>query len=477
MPSVQPCPFSQQDAEIIKKNLFNNIATASQALTKIGKDAVVTVAMSGAIIASLSLPGNDFSQDYYFYWVRDGAIVMREVAQLYQNATTPEEKNTLKEMMLNYLNFVKKIQSQPRLNEVDILGEPKFNIDGTLWTGEWARPQGGGAAFQAIALANIADILLDEGQNNFVIENIYDPHTTSSLLKSNLEYIVASWSFKTVGAWEELSGFHFSVQVMQHCALIKGASLANRLGDNQAESYYLMQARHIKNAMDHHWNANLGYYSETLKTQDVRGGGISTLAIMNLVYSDANFGDVLFADEKFLSTIYYIRNFFEGLYQINVINKLEKIGGPLIGRYPSDVYDGNQSVYGNPWFLCSNLVAAAYYLVAEALLLGAEINVTRLTKQFLDQMGTNLVFSLGKIINKASPDFKSVVTALFEQGDSILNAVKHHCVTYSDGSRLHMSEQIDRATGKQVSALDLSWSYSSLLTAVRVRARATMQLH
>src|SRR3989338_2839540 len=409
MPSVQPCPFSQQDAEIIKKNLFNNIATASQALTKIGKDAVVTVAMSGAIIASLSLPGNDFSQDYYFYWVRDGAIVMREVAQLYQNATTPEEKNTLKEMMLNYLNFVKKIQSQPRLNEVDILGEPKFNIDGTLWTGEWARPQGGGAAFQAIALANIADILLDEGQNNFVIENIYDPHTTSSLLKSNLEYIVASWSFKTVGAWEELSGFHFSVQVMQHCALIKGASLANRLGDNQAESYYLMQARHIKNAMDHHWNANLGYYSETLKT--------------------------------------------------------------------SDVYDGNQSVYGNPWFLCSNLVAAAYYLVAEALLLGAEINVTRLTKQFLDQMGTNLVFSLGKIINKASPDFKSVVTALFEQGDSILNAVKHHCVTYSDGSRLHMSEQIDRATGKQVSALDLSWSYSSLLTAVRVRARATMQLH
>lgn len=470
------CPFSLQDIETIKKNLFKNIVVSSRAATKITKNDVVLEAMPGAVIAAPALMNNTFGPNYYYHWVRDGAVVMQEIAYLYENAKRLTEKNTLKEMLLNYLNFVNKIQSQPPLNKVDILGDPKFNIDGTLWTGQWSRPQNDGTAYQAIVLTHIANILLDEGQDDFVKQHIYNPHNMVSLLKSNLEYTAFHWSEKTTGSWEELYGFHFSVQMLQRFALTEGAALAKRLNDSKAADYYLAQAAHISDFLNQYWNPCLGYICETLKERDLRGGGINILSIISLVYGkhdEINIQDPFgITSEACLSTAFYIRYLFEGLYQINAINKDKKIGGPLMGRYPNDVYDGNKSSYGNPWFLCTNLIAAFYYLVAEELLAGAKIKVTSLVKQFLDQLDIDLNISIGTVIDNKASCFKSFLQALVKEGDAILSAVKYHCVQYEDGSGLHMSEQIDRATGKQCSAPDLSWSYASLLTALRARQRA-----
>ena len=47
----------------------------------------------------------------------------------------------------------------------------------------------------------------------------------------------------------------------------------------------------------------------------------------------------------------------------------------------------------------------------------------------------------------------------------MLRAVKSFCSTYPDGSTLHMSEQIDRRSGQQKSAADLTWSYASTIAA------------
>lgn len=473
MPTFSPCPFSAQDIASIKKNLLANIATTTHTLTKITKEQTVIVALPGTVVAAQATPGNDFSQDYYFYWTRDGAVVMREIAHLYESTQDPAEKNVLKEIILNYLIFVDKIQSQPPLNNVNILGEPKFNVDGTLWTGQWARPQNDGAAYQAITLAHIARILLEEGKDTFVSQHIYGLHSMTGLLKSNLEYIASHWNNKTIGTWEELYGFHFSVEYLQRFALIQGGNLARQLNDNEAADYYFTQASHIGDVLSRYWDGNLGYLSETLKERDIRGGGIGALSIISLVYgrnAEIDFEDpFILTNEKCLSTVFYMRYLCEGLYQLNVINKEEKIGGPFIGRYLADVYDGNQNSQGNPWFLCTNLLAAFYYMVAIELLSGGKIHVTFLTRQFLNQLSGNLKVNLGMIIDQKSNQFQPLVIALVQAGDTILKAVKQYCVTNKDGTALHMSEQIHRVTGKQCSALDLSWSYASLFTALRVR--------
>lgn len=470
-------PFSSQEVEVVKNNLLNNIASAKHTLTKVTEQTVLE-AMPGAVVAAPAVQSATFSQDYFFYWVRDGAITMEEVAYLYEHEPILQEKENLKQYLLDYLAFVKKIQAQPALNGINVLGEPKFNVNGTLWTGEWSRPQNDGAAYQAITLTHIANIFLNEGQKDFVIQNIYDPHNPASILKANLEYTAANWGTRTIGPWEELLGFHFSVQAVQRRALLDGAALATRLEDPGAANYYLQQAQHVSDFLNAHWDQSLGYYFETFKEQDLRGGGITSSLVAGLVYGQTNAVNDPFslATERAMSTVFYVRDTFEKLYQINTLDAEQGRGGPLIGRYQNDLYDGNQFVYGNPWFLCSNLVAAFYYRTAQKLLAGEKLMVSFLVKQFFSQVAPELSLTIGQVFEPKMRGFKDFVTALVAQGDAILAAVKARATTYLDGSTLHMSEQINRASGHQVSAPDLSWSYATLLTAMHARGDAVKLL-
>lgn len=471
------CPFSADDINKVIKNLLNNITSNTSVLTKITEDTVLE-AMPGAVIASPSLPGIRFTQDYFFFWVRDGAIVMRTITELYLKCHDANQKSYYLQNMIDYVHFVEKIQAQPMQNGVNVLGEPKFNVDGTLWTGHWARPQNDGAAFQALALLEIITILIDENINGDLVAKIYNAAEPQSLLKANLEYCASVWQSKSINAWEELYGEHFSVRIVQRAALLKGAILATRLGDQGAAKYYTEQANHISTSLEQYWNSGLGYYSATINEQNQEGGGLTSGALIGLVYAQIDMlnDEFALATSKVLSTAFYTREKFVTLYQINVKNRLLGNYGPLIGRYSSDIYDGHYSIYGNPWFLCSNLLALVYYGAARQLLLGNEIIITFLMQQFLGQVAPALKFELNDVLNKKHPNFLKLMECLISEGDSILASIKKYCVIYDDGSALHMSEQIDRATGEPVSARDLSWSYSSLLSAVHERDAAMVLL-
>lgn len=464
------CPFSTSEVECVIKNLLENIATPTHVLTKIHDNGVLE-AMPGAVIASPSLPGTRFTQDYYFFWVRDGAIVMRTIAELYQKASDKNKKLFYRQIMIDYLHFVEKIQSQPMLNGVNVLAEPKFNVDGTLWTGRWARPQNDGAAFQALALIEIANIFLEENIESELLLKIYNPSEPASLLKANLEYCAAVWQAKSINAWEELYGEHFSIRIVQRAALIKGAALAKRLNDPGAAEYYADQANHITTSLELYWNSSLGYYSATINEQNQEGGGLTSGGLIGLVYAQLDtLGDEFsLATAKVLSTAFYTREKFFNLYQVNVKNRMQGFMGTLIGRYSSDIYDGHYSLYGNPWFLCSNLLAVAYYGAAKKFLLGEEMTITFLVQQFFEQIAPDLKFQSNEVFNINHENFKPLIKRLIIEGDEILAAVKKHSIIYDDGSALHLSEQIDRASGEQVSARDLTWSYSSLLTAFHER--------
>ena len=52
-----------------------------------------------------------------------------------------------------------------------------------------------------------------------------------------------------------------------------------------------------------------------------------------------------------------------------------------------------------------------------------------------------------------------------QQGDTILNRIKYYIESYD----FHMYEQIDKNTGQQISAYDLTWSYAEVLNALKNR--------
>jgi glucoamylase len=68
------------------------------------------------------------------------------------------------------------------------LGEPKFNADGTQFTGAWGRPQRDGPALRATALITYAKWLISNGYTS----------TASSLvwpvIQNDLSYVAQYWS-------------------------------------------------------------------------------------------------------------------------------------------------------------------------------------------------------------------------------------------------------------------------------------------
>lgn len=471
--------ISADDIEAVTKNLLKNIATPSNPLTRVENNDV-TVAMPGVVIASPALPNNEFTQNYYFYWTRDGAITISTIADLYLACDDKKKKAYYLEILVSYLDFVEKIQSQPWLNGIDVLGEPKFNVDGTLWTGAWGRPQIAGSAYQALALTKIATIFLDNKINKPLVSKIYNANPTS-LLKANLEYCAHLWSEPSVNMWEELRGNHFSVRLMQRSALLNGAILAERLADPEAAAYYNDKAHHITNMLDKHWHEHLGYYFETPFAENQQGGGIDMSVLITVFYGQLERLNDAYSvtSSRVLSTAFYVRSVFKDLYQINVARHIDDPNsrGWLIGRYQIDIYDGNRANYGNPWFLCSSLMAALYYSIIKELLLGKEILVNFLVRQFFHQVAPEVKIAVDEVISAKSSNFHKIIDCLFREADAMLDLIKQYCVTYDDGTTMHMSEQIDRFHGRQASAADLSWSYSSFLSAVGERQKAVELLN
>lgn len=472
---IPPYPMSPQDIQTIKSHLFKNIATSENILTKIEPDRIYT-SIPGAIIASPSRVNAHFSQDYFFHWIRDAGIVMNELVYVYENSHDEVEREFLSSCFFNYIHWNKIAQQQPAINGINVLGEPKYNIDASIWRGEWSRPQNDGPALRAISMLHIANILLNQGKREFVINHLFNKHLAQDkmgIIKIDLEYIANHWNFATAGLWEEVYSYHFFTEAVQRRALINGAALAQEIGDDEAAYYYLQQAKYLEELMLTHWNEQRGYFAESIQFHDWKGGGLNSAIILSFLYGRINVdNDILSTDNpKVISSAYHIRYAFEGLYRINIKNKLNNLGGPFIGRYPDDVYDGNGSVYGNPWVLTSGILAGYYYVLAKNLLYKRKIDVSILTWPFYQQICPNINLDTNSVLNFDADRklFLQIIFSLLNAGDAILKAIKF-CSTANDKhDYFHLSEQINRCDGSPESAKDLTWGYSTLLSSHRAR--------
>ena len=460
-------PFSLNELNTIKQYLFNNIMTSDHVVIKENEGRVIH-SMPGAVLASPSNKAEFFTQDYQFHWIRDAALTMNEVALLYSTSSLDERKQ-LKPYLINYINFEQQIQQQT-LSKGQSLGEPKYNIDGTLWQGQWARPQNDGPALRAITMMAIANLLVKEGDEKLVQEKIRDMITT------DLDYVASKWQEFNYDLWEEVGDQdHFFTKMVGRRALREGAEWVKQFADPGRAEWYLSVANQMTTSLQKHWNDHRGYFTETISQQFFKGGGMDSAIILGVLYGNIEDPNDPFAinNERVLSSIYFIRSSFVDLYRVNI----DRPGSPpLVGRYPNDAYDGGQFNYGNPWILNTAALAEYYYALAYAYLKQGEINITKENILFFQQVNSSLNQEK-KITLSAHPgQFYTIINDLMNEGDHLLQRMKEYAVCYADGSCNHFSEQIDRTSGEQVSAKDLTWGYASLLSAMQMRTMAQNEL-
>lgn len=79
------------------------------------------------------------------------------------------------------------------------LGEVKYHVDYTPFTGEWGRPQPDGPASRIITLVPFTFYLWENGneeEKKLVREKLYDGlgrEETESVIKADLEYVANNW--------------------------------------------------------------------------------------------------------------------------------------------------------------------------------------------------------------------------------------------------------------------------------------------
>ena len=153
-----------------------------------------------------------------------------------------------------------------------------------------------------------------------------------------------------------------------------------------------------------------------------------------------------------------VRNYnveFRNEWAINPADSKDGVPGILYGRYPGDTYAG-----GNPWVLSSAALANLFYRAAAEVASAKEGELPSAAARaaWADAFG---------VPEADFPESADAAADVFlRAGDSVLLRLRHHVA--ADG--FHLAEQIDRDTGAQVSAQDLTWSYAETLSAMHSRA-------
>ena len=407
--------FTPEQVALLKQRFFANIQN------------------NGGIIASPS----QHKPDYYYDWVRDSAISMGLIETWYESTYSELYKSYL----YRYVTWTKNIQNQQdSLPGHDILGEPKFYIDGTPFAGPWGRPQNDGPAIRATVLTRFAQQLLDQQNIDYVQSHLYNQTmtpVTMGVIKTDLEYIAHHWHEINFDLWEEISGHHFFTAMVQKKALMDGAHLAKRLNDVSAAVFYENQAQLIDERLAEHIDyenqliqATLPPHSNPQKTYELDSAVI--LAVLMNPQPEGPFSP---QHELVKNTVKNLHQQFNEMFPINKNAR----GAILFGRYPGDTYDGYHTTgKGNPWFILTATMAEYYFTLAD-----------------------NLSNTL---------ENQSQINKYLTKGDSYLKLIKKYA------PEMYLSEQINLNTGNQQGAYSLTWSYVSVLRALDLREKVQKKI-
>ncbi|MDX6342023.1 MAG: glucoamylase [Trebonia sp.] len=390
------------------------------------------VSSPGAVLASPSWENSasHVTQDYVYHWTRDAAVVAVELAWAYAEGTLPDNQP-----LIDYVRF-----SQACQRSAGDFDRASFYIDGTQrpWT-----DQADGPALQVIALVAVYRQLDAPTQA-----------IAAQLIDANLAFLAGAYQGQTYNLWEEEYGYSFFARSAQlRCFQ---AIAANTIGIT-VPPWLPSALTWLISALEGHWNGEV-YQSVLPVPTDYRAPYDPNIDIVQA----AIYGAESVTDPKLLATAAQLRAQWADpaskyFYPVNGTDSAAGLG-PLLGRYPGDVYDGDTDaqVGDHPWALTTANFAQLYYRLATKITSSRTVAADPLSATFLSQVG----------VTPATPPLDAAV-ALRSAGDAMLRAIVYH------SDHFELSEQFDAVTGFEKSVSNLSWSYAAFLSAVRARTAAT----
>ena len=405
--------------------MFRNIASDGFVF----EDPVNTGVLSqpGCVLASPSWENTatNVSQDYVYNWTRDAAITAIELTAGSLPSTRP---------LIDYVQFAQTCQNSA--SSIGHFDRASFLINGTPrnWT-----DQTDGPALQTLAILQMYAQLDAPTQA-----------TANAVIAANLNFLQNAYQGQTYNLWEEEYGASFFARSVQlQCFQ---AITANTAGIN-VPAWLPAAIPWLQNALASHWNGQ--YYQSMLPVPtDYRAPYDPNIDIVMA----AIYGAIPVTDTKLLATAAQLRSQWADLgstyfYPVNGADQQRGIG-PLLGRYPGDVYDGDTDAQAgdHPWAVSTASFAELYYRLAGQVTTAGTVPLDSLSACFFSQVGVD-----------APTTPAAAAAALQAAGDQMLQAVIFH------SDNLELSEQFDATTGYEKSVSNLSWSYASFLSAVRAR--------
>jgi glucoamylase len=390
------------------------------------------VSSPGAVLASPSWENSvtRVTQDYVYHWTRDAAIVAIELAWAYSSGTLPDNQP-----LIDYVTF-----SQECQRSAGDFDRASFYLNGTQrpWT-----DQTDGPALQTIALLAMYP-QLDAPTQAIAVQ----------LINANLNFLEGAYQGGTYNLWEEEYGYSFFARSVQlRCFQ---AVAANTIGVT-VPAWLSTALTWLTSALDSHWNGQV-YQSVLPVPTDYRAPYDPNIDIV----MSAIYGAESVTDPRLLATAAALRAQWADpgskyYYPVNGADASAGLG-PLLGRYPGDVYDGDTDalVGDHPWALTTANFAELYYRLAAKITSSRTVPADALSATFLSQVGVTAT--------TAPPN---AAASLRTAGDAMLQAIVYH------SDHLELSEQFDAVTGFEKSVSNLSWSYAAFLSAVRARPAAS----
>lgn len=329
------------------------------------------------------------------------------------------------------------------------LGEPRFNVDLTPFTGVWGRPQNDGPALRATALTIYSNWLINNGGYDQAVNTVWPA------IEKDLAFTVSRWNQTSFDLWEETSGSSFFTLAATHRALAEGAALANQIGkkcNGCAEA-----APQVLCFLQSFWTGS--YIRANLNVDNGRTGKDinSIVAAIHTFDPESQCNDATFqpCSPRALANHKAVTDSFRSAYTIN--SGIVAGQAVAVGRYTEDKYYN-----GNPWYLATTAAAEQLYSAMYQWDKQQSVSIDDVSLAFFKDLLPDI--STGTYA-KSSPTYDSIISAVRKYADGYLAIVQKY--TPTSGS---LSEQFDRNSGSQLSAYDLTWSYAAFLTATDRRS-------
>lgn len=326
-----------------------------------------------------------------------------------------------------------------------------------------------GPALRSTAIISYANWLIANGNSSWVTSHLWP------IIKLDLDYVANNWNQSTYvcpvacrrvfsspplpasfDLWEEVSSSSFFTTAVQHRALREGSALATKIGQTSVVSGYNTQASNLLCFLQSYWNPSGGYITANT------GGGRSGKDANTVLASIHTFDPAAGCDaatfqpcsDKALASLKVYVDAFRSIYAIN--SGAAANAAVATGRYPEDVYYN-----GNPWYLATFAVAEQLYDALTTWKAQGSLTVTSTSLAFFRQFSSGVAAGT---YTSSSSTYQTLTAAIrtFADGFVAVNAK----YTPSGGG---LAEQFSKSNGAPTSAVDLTWSYASALTAFAAR--------